>query len=314
MVSSMRAIDNDEFIVTRLFRGTDAASVAMRKSMRLVWTKRGEIVQSQDHRLNELIVLYHGTASGMRLTANKQHQRVVQLASGQVFGFIEMILGVPSLLTLSMESEGTVLMLAVDQFISVMKADEMLLWNVMYETLTEISRISLFIQAAPFPRRSPMPALEPETTIGAAIMQQQQQVVGFSLTGLMEPADIIEKVFGVRLTLAEELKEFRIITLTPQSPLYEKGSRAVALWIVLEGELDLPEELQRRVNGARVVGEMGLLSFAKKMFCWLFFFFYEKFVCFFSASGSCSRCEHYFAVCVASHFSARLARFGWPRH
>jgi signal-transduction protein with cAMP-binding, CBS, and nucleotidyltransferase domain len=152
MVASMRAVDNDEFIVTRLFRGTDPSSIAIRKSMRLVWTKRGEIVQSQDHRLKELIVLYHGTASGIRQTANKQLQRVVQLASGQVFGFIEMILDVPSLLTLSMESEGTVLMLAVDQFISLMKSDETLLWNVMYETLTEINRISLFIQAAPFPK------------------------------------------------------------------------------------------------------------------------------------------------------------------
>lgn len=121
MVASMRAVDNDEFIVTRLFRGTDAASVAMRQSMRLVWTKRGEIVQSQDQHLSDLVVLYHGKASGMRQTASKQLQRVVQLAEGQVFGFIEMILGVPSLLTLSMESEGTVLMLSVDHFITVMK-------------------------------------------------------------------------------------------------------------------------------------------------------------------------------------------------
>lgn len=55
-------------------------------------------------------------------------------------------------------------------------------------------------------------------------------------------------------------EEFRIFTLTPNSLLYEKGSRAVALWVVLGGELDLPEEMQGTVNGARVVGEMGLLS------------------------------------------------------
>ena len=265
MVSSLRAVDNSEFIGTRLFRQHDEASVALRHSMRLVWTKRGEIVQSQGERLNELTVLYHGTASGIRQTDASRVQRVVQLASGQVFGFIEMILGVPSMLTLSMESEGTVLMLPIDHFISVMKADETLLWNVMYETLTEISRIALFIQAAPFPKEAlePLPALEPESEavsggggVAAAVMGQQHAALHVN----MEPAEIIDKVFGVRVATVEELREFRIITLAPHSPLYEKGSRAVALWILLEGELDLPEALQARVNGARIVGEMGLLT------------------------------------------------------
>lgn len=154
------------------------------------------------------------------------------------------------------------------------------MWNVMYETLTEISRISLFIQAAPFPKvrqvlfffvfrlitifqSATMPALEPEATVGAAVLQSSLATAsvpaGATIDAKMDPGEIVERVFNVRLT-AEELREFRIITLTPNSPLYEKGSRAVALWIVLGGELDLPDEMQRRVNGARVVGEMGLLS------------------------------------------------------
>jgi CRP-like cAMP-binding protein len=269
MVVSLRAVDNSEFIGTRLFRQHDEASVALRHSMRLVWAKKGEIVQSQGERLNELTVLYHGTASGIRQTESNRLQRVVQLGSGQVFGFIEMILGVPSMLTLSMESEGTVLMLPIDHFISVMKADETLLWNVMYETLTEISRIALFIQATPFPKEAasePLPALEPEAPVSSGVAaavlgQKQQQVVpGAALNVNMEPAEIIERVFGVKLVGPDDLREFRIITLAPNSPLYDKGSRAVALWVMLEGELDLPEALHARVNGARIVGEMGLLT------------------------------------------------------
>lgn len=252
IVSSIRAVDNHEFIVTRLFRQRDEATLALRKGMRLVWTKNGEIVHSQSERTDELIVLYHGSATGSRHTDAGRLQRIVQLAAGQVFGFIEMILGVPSLLTLTMESEGTVLMLPMDLFQNLLRSDETLLWNVMYETLTEIARISLFIQAAPFPKNIPeaLPDLEPAN----------DQASKAPISSNMSASQIIERIFGVTSLTVEEIRELRVITLGKGAPLYEKGSRAVAFWLLLEGDLDLPESLVSRVNGVRVIGEMGLLT------------------------------------------------------
>jgi hypothetical protein len=52
VVSTMRAVDNLEFIGTRLFMKNDNASIELRKKMRLVWTKKGEIVQAQEEALH----------------------------------------------------------------------------------------------------------------------------------------------------------------------------------------------------------------------------------------------------------------------
>jgi predicted acylesterase/phospholipase RssA/CRP-like cAMP-binding protein len=185
-------------------------------------------------------------------------QQIVQLNSGQLVGMIEMILDVPSLLTLKVDVEGSVVLLPVDALQEVLRDDEDLLWNVMYETLTEISRISMFIQAAPFPKMIPedLPDLELDDSVIS--VERKPSVV--ELQNLKEPVEILDFVFGVKQLDEDELREFRVITLGEDSPLYDKGARAVAFWILLEGELDLPAVFLSTINGASIVGELGLLT------------------------------------------------------
>ncbi len=72
--------------------------------------------------------------------------------------------------------------------------------------------------------------------------------------------EIIERVFCVTHLTADELKEFRLVLLGERAPLYEKGTKAAAFWLLVDGQLDLPDALYCTVDGVRVVGEMGLLT------------------------------------------------------
>ncbi len=72
--------------------------------------------------------------------------------------------------------------------------------------------------------------------------------------------EIIERVFRVTHLTADELKEFRLVLLGERAPLYEKGTKAAAFWLLVDGQLDLPDTLYCTVDGVRVVGEMGLLT------------------------------------------------------
>ncbi len=120
IVTSLRVCDNVDFISTRLFHRVvadadaaaderDTATRALRSGLRLVWAKAGEIVCSQGQRMDDLVVVYHGSATGVRLTSSGHQQRLVSLAPGQVFGFFEMIMDQPTLLTLTMDADGTVM-------------------------------------------------------------------------------------------------------------------------------------------------------------------------------------------------------------
>lgn len=54
-----------------------------------------------------------------------------------------------------------------------------------------------------------MPALEPDATVSATVLQQSvPALAGASINSSMEPAEIIERVFSVRLN-ADELKGCR---------------------------------------------------------------------------------------------------------
>jgi CRP-like cAMP-binding protein len=225
IVTSLRNSDNEDFIGTRLFHRSDDATVALREGMKLVWAKAGEILCMQGEQTDSLVVLYHGSATGVRQTNSGHQQLLVALGPGQVFGFLEMIIVQPALLTLTMDADGSVLKIPLDLFQNLLKHDHELLWNVQYEILTEVQRIFQFINAASFPR-----VLEHVSSSGDLFGADAQRV---SLDVGMSPQQIISHVFKVSDLTEEELREFRLVLLGVGAPIYEKGSKVTGLSLCL---------------------------------------------------------------------------------
>lgn len=264
IASVFRVCDNLDYIGTRLFHqssvvlGDDAlraATQAVRDGMRLLWAKRGEILCAQGSQLDYLLVVYHGSATGVRTTDSGMKQRLVSLAPGTVFGFLEMVVEQAALLTLTMDQDGSVLMLPLAPFRKLLSVDHQLLWDVCYEILTEVHRIYLFMNAAQFPRIASLPA----PTLAAAA-SPRNFTDSATVNSKMSCEEVIARVFKVDTLSPEELREFRFVVLGMGAPLYSKGQKAAAMWVLIDGTLDLPDHLFCVVNGMRVVGELGLLT------------------------------------------------------
>jgi CRP-like cAMP-binding protein len=191
---------------------------------------------------------------------------------------MEMIVSQSSLLTLTMDGDGSVMVFPIQEFQALLKVDHEMLWTVSYEILTEVQRIFQFVNAAQFPRDVTPEQLNDQNSnnnknnnknnsndnnnnnnnnnndTSSTLTPKKSVELGMTLQ------QIIERVFSVSDLQPHELSEFRLLVLGVGAPLYQKGSKATAFWVLIDGELDLPSHLYARIDGAVIVGELGLLT------------------------------------------------------
>lgn len=125
----------------------------IREKMDLIHFKKGEILVEQNQENDYIWVFHSGRAEFFRfLSKSKKSKKqvIIRTSDGEVYGFIEMFLGVNTVMSVKIIEDSTVIKIHKDLFRKWLQHDPNLAMNVVSSTIILVRRISRFIQAAPF--------------------------------------------------------------------------------------------------------------------------------------------------------------------